>query len=83
MPSFPQKKVCTKPGVVHTAGDERRRVRLPDRAPGEEHVQLKVCFRAQLAHGIYRIRARLVQAPTLHQEHLVWENVKPSQRSYK
>ena len=22
------------------------------------------------------------QAPTLHQEHLVWENVKPSQRSY-
>jgi succinate dehydrogenase / fumarate reductase, flavoprotein subunit len=23
------------------------------------------------------------QAPTLHQEHLVWENVKPSQRSYK
>ncbi|MEG3050490.1 MAG: hypothetical protein RR792_09965, partial [Thermomonas sp.] len=23
----------------------------------------------QLAHGIYRIRARLVQAPTLHQHH--------------
>ena len=23
------------------------------------------------------------QAPTLHQEHLVWENVKPSQRSYR
>lgn len=46
-----------------------RRVRLPDRAPGEEHVQLKVAFRVQLAHGVYRIRARLVQAPALHQHH--------------
>ena len=46
-----------------------RRVRLHDRSPGEERVQLKVSFRAQLAHGIYRIRARLVQAPTLHQHH--------------
>ena len=46
-----------------------RRVRLPDRTPGEERVQLKIAFRVQLAHGIYRIRARLVQAPTLHQHH--------------
>ena len=46
-----------------------RRVRLPDRSPSEDRVQLKVSFRAQLAHGIYRIRARLVQAPTLHQHH--------------
>ena len=46
-----------------------RRVRLPDRAPGEQLVELKVAFRAQLSHGVYRIRARLVQAPTLHQHH--------------
>ena len=46
-----------------------RRVRLPDRRPGEECVQLKVAFRVQLAHGVYRIRARLVQAPALHQHH--------------
>ena len=46
-----------------------RRVRLPDRAPGEERVELTVAFRLQLAHGIYRIRARLVQAPALHQHH--------------
>ena len=46
-----------------------RRVRLPDRTAGEEHVQLKIAFRAQLAHGVYRIRARLVQASTLHQHH--------------
>ena len=46
-----------------------RRIRLPDRAAGEERVELTVAFRVQLAHGIYRIRARLVQAPTLHQHH--------------
>ena len=46
-----------------------RRVRLPDRTPGDDHVQLKIAFRAQLAHGVYRIRARLVQAPSLHQHH--------------
>ena len=46
-----------------------RRIRLPDRGPGEERIDLQVVFRAQLAHGIYRIRARLVQAPALHQHH--------------
>jgi lipopolysaccharide transport system ATP-binding protein len=46
-----------------------RRIRLPQRAPGQHQLQLRVRFRAQLAHGIYRIRARLVQAPDLHQHH--------------
>lgn len=46
-----------------------RRIRLPERAPGQQRVQLRVDFRAQLAHGIYRVRARLVQAPDLHQHH--------------
>ncbi len=46
-----------------------RRIRIPERAPGTDHVQLRVTFRAELALGIYRIRARLVQAPNLHQHH--------------
>lgn len=46
-----------------------RRVRLPERRPGQQRVRLTVAFRAQLAHGIYRIRARLVQAAALHQHH--------------
>ena len=46
-----------------------RRIRLPKRAPGHGLLRLEVAFRAQLAHGIYRVRARLVQAPGLHQHH--------------
>ncbi|MDE2408210.1 MAG: ATP-binding cassette domain-containing protein [Xanthomonadaceae bacterium] len=46
-----------------------RRIRLPERATGQPRLQLRVGFRAQLAQGIYRIRARLVQAPDLHQHH--------------
>jgi lipopolysaccharide transport system ATP-binding protein len=46
-----------------------RRIRLPPRTPQQPHVRIQVEFRAQLAHGIYRIRARLVQAPDLHQHH--------------
>lgn len=46
-----------------------RRIRLPDRASDHVRLRLDVTFRIQLAHGIYRIRARLVQAPHLHQHH--------------
>lgn len=46
-----------------------RRIRLPDRTSDQRELQLAIAFRAQLAHGIYRIRARLVQAPALHQHH--------------
>jgi lipopolysaccharide transport system ATP-binding protein len=46
-----------------------RRIRLPPRTPQQPRVRIQVRFRAQLAHGIYRIRARLVQAPDLHQHH--------------
>ena len=46
-----------------------RRIRLPDRTADQRELQLAIAFRAQLAHGIYRIRARLVQAPALHQHH--------------
>jgi lipopolysaccharide transport system ATP-binding protein len=46
-----------------------RRIRLPERAPGQDRLQLQVAFRAELALGVYRIRARLVQAPDLHQHH--------------
>ena len=47
-----------------------RRIRLPDGPDGPRHVQLQVEFRAELAHGIYRLRARLVQAPARHQHHM-------------
>ena len=46
-----------------------RRIRLPDRTSEHAKLRLDVAFRIQLAHGIYRIRARLVQAPQLHQHH--------------
>ena len=46
-----------------------RRIRLPTRAPQQRQVNIHIRFQAQLAHGIYRIRARLVQAPDLHQHH--------------
>lgn len=46
-----------------------RRVRLPDRASDQHRLRLTVAFRTQLAHGVYRIRARLVQAAALHQHH--------------
>ena len=32
-------------------------------------LRVDVAFRVQLANGIYRLRARLVQAPQLHQHH--------------
>ncbi len=44
------------------------RIRLPD-AADPRRLQLQVAFRAELAHGIYRLRARLVQAPGRHQHH--------------
>ena len=46
-----------------------RRIRLPAMAAGEHRIQLEIAFRAELAHGIYRLRARLVQALTHHQHH--------------
>lgn len=46
-----------------------RRVRLPARPADTDRLRLCLRFRAELAHGIYRIRARLVQAPALHQHH--------------
>jgi lipopolysaccharide transport system ATP-binding protein len=46
-----------------------RRIRIPERAPGQDRLRLQVDFRAELALGIYRVRARLVQAPNLHQHH--------------
>ena len=46
-----------------------RRIRIPDRAAGQDRLRLQVDFHAQLALGIYRIRARLVQAPQLHRHH--------------
>jgi lipopolysaccharide transport system ATP-binding protein len=46
-----------------------QRIRLPDSATDARHLELKVTFRAELAHGIYRLRARLVQAPAWHQHH--------------
>ena len=46
-----------------------RRIRIPERAPGTDRLQLRVTFHAALALGVYRIRARLVQAPNLHQHH--------------
>lgn len=46
-----------------------QRVRLPAMSAGEHRIQLEIAFRAELAHGIYRLRARLVQAPARHQHH--------------
>ena len=46
-----------------------RRIRLPDRASDQVRLRVDVAFRVQLANGIYRLRARLVQAPQLHQHH--------------
>ena len=46
-----------------------KRIRLTE-SPGQLGMQrIEVTFRTQLAHGIYRIRARLVQAPDQHQHH--------------
>lgn len=46
-----------------------KRIRLTA-SPGQLGMQrIEVTFRTQLAHGIYRIRARLVQAPDQHQHH--------------
>lgn len=46
-----------------------QRVRLPARTSGDERLRVSLRFRARLAYGIYRVRARLVQAPVLHQHH--------------
>lgn len=46
-----------------------RRIRLPDQADGSCLLQVRVVFRAELAIGIYRLRARLVQAPDRGQHH--------------
>ena len=46
-----------------------QRVRLPMRTAGDERLRVCLRFRARLANGIYRVRARLVQAPALHQHH--------------
>ena len=46
-----------------------QRIRLPDETECQRRVQVQIAFRAQLAHGIYRLRARLVQAPARHQHH--------------
>ena len=46
-----------------------QRVRLPARTAGEEHLRMVLRFRTRLANGIYRVRARLVQAPAPHQHH--------------
>ena len=46
-----------------------RRIRLPDATESMQRLRLRVCFRAELARGIYRVRARLVQAPDRHQHH--------------
>nr|MBP9696440.1 ABC transporter ATP-binding protein [Thermomonas sp.] len=46
-----------------------RRIRLPESADGPQRLRLRVAFRAELARGIYRVRARLVLAPDRHQHH--------------
>ena len=46
-----------------------QRVRLPVRPAGDERLRVSLRFRTRLANGIYRVRARLVQAPALHQHH--------------
>ncbi len=40
-----------------------RRIRIPDAPQRGLREKLSLTFRAQLAHGIYRVRVRLVQAP--------------------
>lgn len=46
-----------------------QRIRLPDGPGGPRRVTLQITFRTELAHGVYRLRARLVQAPARHQHH--------------
>ena len=46
-----------------------RRIRLPGTAEQRVRLELQVAFRLELAHGIYRLRARLVQAPTHNHHH--------------
>ena len=46
-----------------------RRIRLPEGPGGARRITLQINFRTELAHGVYRLRARLVQAPALHQHH--------------
>jgi lipopolysaccharide transport system ATP-binding protein len=46
-----------------------RRIRLPQSAAGLQRLRLHAVFRAELARGIYRVRARLVQAPDRDQHH--------------
>lgn len=46
-----------------------RRIRLPDGPAGPRRVTVQIAFRTELAHGVYRLRARLVQAPARHQHH--------------
>jgi lipopolysaccharide transport system ATP-binding protein len=46
-----------------------RRIRLPEATEGMQRLRVRVAFRAELARGIYRVRARLVQAPERHQHH--------------
>ncbi len=51
-----------------------RRIRLPGPdagrpADGLQRLRLRIAFRAELARGIYRVRARLVQAPDRNQHH--------------
>ena len=46
-----------------------QRERRPVRTAGDERLRVSLRFRTRLANGIYRVRARLVQAPALHQHH--------------
>lgn len=46
-----------------------RRIRLPLSGSGLQRLRVGLALRAELARGIYRVRARLVQAPDLHQHH--------------
>jgi lipopolysaccharide transport system ATP-binding protein len=46
-----------------------RRVRLPGAGAGMQRLRVDIAFRVELARGVYRIRARLVQAPDRHQHH--------------
>ena len=46
-----------------------RRIRIPEHARASGRVRLAATFRAELALGVYRIRARLVQAPEPNQHH--------------
>lgn len=46
-----------------------RRVRLAAPGTRAEHATLRLVFRTQLAHGAYRLRVRLVQAPGFNRLH--------------